>query len=219
MRERREKGLCYYCDDKWNPGHRCKSPKIYLLTGMEFQDEERGDEIFYDSIEDTPTVVENAVLEGIEPAISLHAIAGSLSPNTMRLVGFIQNQRVVVLIDSSSTHNFLDPALLQKIPLLVAPTPTLQVKVANGAKLLSGGRCHSVALKLQGNTFITNFYVLTLGGCDVVLGIDWLRTLGPILWDFNLLTIQFQIGKETITFNGLSPTGLSLEEGHQFLKG
>jgi hypothetical protein len=69
------------------------------------------------------------VLEGTEPTISLHAIAGSVSPNTMHLVGFIQNQHVVILVDSGRTHNFVDPALLLKIPFLVVPTPELHVKV------------------------------------------------------------------------------------------
>jgi hypothetical protein len=141
MRERREKGLCYYCDDKWNPRHKCKSPKIYLLTIMDFPEEDRGDEIFFYSTNDTPTLVKNAMLKGTEPTISLRAIVGSMSPNTMRLVGFIQNQHVVILVDSGSTHNFVDPTLLLKIPLLVVPTPELHVKVANGAKVMSGRRC------------------------------------------------------------------------------
>jgi hypothetical protein len=83
---------------------------------------------------------------------------------------------------------------------------------------MSGGRCQSIALKLQGNTFITNFYILTLGGCDVVLGIEWLRTLKPIIWNFDSLTMQFQWGEHIVTLNGLSPTGLSLKDGHHFLK-
>lgn len=35
MDERRKKGLCSHCDEKWNPSHNCKSPKIYLLQGSE----------------------------------------------------------------------------------------------------------------------------------------------------------------------------------------
>jgi hypothetical protein len=93
------------------------------------------------------------------------------------------------------------------------------VKVANGAKIMSARRCHFIALRVQGKTFITNLCVLTLGGYDDVLGIEWLRTLGPILWDFKLLAMQFQFGDYTISFNGLNPTGLSLEEGHQFSEG
>jgi len=38
MQERREKGLCYYCDDKYNIGHKCNQPKVYLLKGWEIKD-------------------------------------------------------------------------------------------------------------------------------------------------------------------------------------
>lgn len=41
MQERREKGLCYHCDEKYKPGHKCNKPKLYLLEGMEW--EEKGE--------------------------------------------------------------------------------------------------------------------------------------------------------------------------------
>lgn len=34
LRARREKGLCYYCDDKYIPNHKCKS-SCFLLVGQE----------------------------------------------------------------------------------------------------------------------------------------------------------------------------------------
>lgn len=30
-RERREKGLCYYCDEKFVPGHRCERPQLFMI--------------------------------------------------------------------------------------------------------------------------------------------------------------------------------------------
>ena len=35
MEERKKKRLCYSCDDKWAPGHKCKSAKLFLLEGVE----------------------------------------------------------------------------------------------------------------------------------------------------------------------------------------
>ena len=29
--ERRKKGLCFYCEEKWHNGHKCKSPKVFLM--------------------------------------------------------------------------------------------------------------------------------------------------------------------------------------------
>jgi hypothetical protein len=30
-KERREKGLCYYCDEKFIPGHRCELPQLFMI--------------------------------------------------------------------------------------------------------------------------------------------------------------------------------------------
>lgn len=174
MRERKEKGLCYNCEEKWNPAHKCKFPKLFLMTRLEVQIEDKIDEVYYDSSDVVEPVLDSVVVDGTTPTISLHAIFGSLSPNTMRLVGLIKNQQVVILIDSRSTHSFMDPAVLRKVQLSMISTPTLQMKVANGAKIQSEGKCTSVPFKVQGNTILTDFYVISLGGCDVVLGVAWL---------------------------------------------
>jgi hypothetical protein len=96
----------------------------------------------------------------------------------------LRNHRVVILLDSDSTHSFLDPAILRRVPLHVDTGVKLQIRVANGSKIESEGRCHSVTLKIQGHVFTTTFYLIPLGGCDMVLGVDLLSTLGPVLWDF-----------------------------------
>ena len=33
--ERRKRGLCYNCDEKWGVGHKCKNAKLFLLEGIE----------------------------------------------------------------------------------------------------------------------------------------------------------------------------------------
>ena len=35
----------------------------------------------------------------------------------------------------------------------------------------------------------SHMFAIDMGGCDIVLGADWLRTLGPILMDFKALTM------------------------------
>jgi hypothetical protein len=47
----------------------------------------------------------------------------------------------------------------------------MQVKVANGDTIQSQGRCKDVFLKVQGTILTKEFYILTLGGCDIVLGV------------------------------------------------
>ena len=34
IEERRKKGLCFYCEEKWHNGHKFKSPKVFLMEGV-----------------------------------------------------------------------------------------------------------------------------------------------------------------------------------------
>lgn len=56
MRERRAKGLCYTCDEKWSSSHVCKTLKLYLLHGEEIQQDGPTEEVFFDSIEEVMLV-------------------------------------------------------------------------------------------------------------------------------------------------------------------
>lgn len=44
LQDRRKRGLCYNCDEKFQPGHRC--PKLFMIEGC--LDEEDGDVIMED---------------------------------------------------------------------------------------------------------------------------------------------------------------------------
>jgi hypothetical protein len=123
-----------------------------------------------------------------------------------------------ILIDSGSTHNFLDPALLTMVHLLVVSTPLLTVKIANGDTIPCCGKVTAVTLKSQGHPIIADFYLISLGGCDIVLGVQWLQTLGPILWDFSLMTMQYSCQGSPTLLRGLGSTALSLIDGCHFLK-
>ena len=63
--------------------------------------------------------------------ITLYALVGNPSPNTMRVKSKIKDQEVMSLLDSGSTHNFLDTAMAMKLQLQINTSKILEVKVAN----------------------------------------------------------------------------------------
>ncbi|KAK0582926.1 hypothetical protein LWI29_031198 [Acer saccharum] len=71
--------------------------------------------------------------------------------------------------------------------------------VASGEKLVSGGKCKDVHLKLQKVPIIVDFFVLPLEGYDIVLGTQWLQTLGPIQWDFAKLCMTYLVDGKQVT--------------------
>ena len=172
MQERREKGLCYNCDEKYQFGHKCSRPSLYLLEGLELEASSYKVERDTEQYDQTPQTAELLV-------ISLNAIAWVLSPKTMRLVGRIGKHSLIILIDTGSTHSFVDVNVARKLKLPVEDSH-LAMQVADGAKFPCQGCCKAVLLKLQNCDVWVNLYLLTLGGCDVVLGVDWLRSLGTI---------------------------------------
>ena len=102
--------------------------------------------------------------------ITLYALIGTLTPGTMRVRGKINGSGLVILVDTSSTHNFVDALLVSSLQLKVDVSRILEVKVANGTVVRTQGICSSVLMCVQGVEFCVQFHVLALGGCDAVLG-------------------------------------------------
>jgi hypothetical protein len=46
------------------------------------------------------------------------------------------------------------------------------------------GRCQNVGLRMGDYQLKTHLFFVNMGGCDIVLGEDWIRTLGPVTMDF-----------------------------------
>ncbi|KAG7996678.1 hypothetical protein I3843_01G173600 [Carya illinoinensis] len=221
MKKRRDKGLCYNCDDKWGLGHRCKSAKLFIMECVDSNEEEVDScpsNLLEASASSSKLISIELDAKEPEPAISIHALVGSPNPRTMRLIGSIGGVRIVVLIDTRSTHNFVDPSIVTKAQLPLCHTPRLTVKVANSEAVSSEGLTQSEAFQMKGIHFHTEVFVLTSGGCDVVLGFQWLKTLGPILWDFSKLSMAFTYKGSKMALQGLTPSAFSLVEGDDFEK-
>jgi hypothetical protein len=64
-------------------------------------------------------------------------------------------------------------------------------------------------------------FSIDMVGCDIMLDADWLRTLGPILMDFQNLTMQFDQGGHQYKFQGIivgSPEVISSHHMEKLLK-
>lgn len=88
-----------------------------------------------------------------EPEISLNAITGAPSPKTIRIVGVLRNQQVIILIDLGSTHNFVDAQLVAMLGIVSSSMDVVKVRIANDQIISSLGRSEDLSLKMQGNIF------------------------------------------------------------------
>ena len=201
--ERRKKGLCMWCSQKFTRGHTCLRSQLYQLLTEDPDDGMGGLEDIVDCRDKLTGEMQKEGDEDSSPVISLHALMGTEGCQTMRVMGRIKKQNLVVLIDSGSTHNFLDQTVVKRLKCTTKSIVGVKVTVANGDALKAHELCELVQWESQGLVQFTDFMVLPLQGCDVVLGIQWLRTLGPIIWDFSALSMQFDYQGQKITLRGL----------------
>ena len=78
-----------------------------------------------------------------------------------------------MLIDSGSTHNFLNKATATELGCTLMDTAPLSVTIANGNKMYNNYKSVGFKWLMQGEEFSTDLRILELGGCDIVLG--WTR--------------------------------------------
>ncbi|XP_012477702.1 uncharacterized protein LOC105793326 [Gossypium raimondii] len=147
------------------------------------------------------------------PIISLHALTGLQGHNRMRVAARVGVLWAIILVDSSSTHNFIDTRLVNRLSLLVWHQEQLRVFVANGICLFTRGLCKGVTWEVQDHKFEIDFMVLSLKGCDMVLGVQWLLGLGDIIWNFSSLTIQFNLAGQSCVIQGITPSSLAVGNG------
>jgi hypothetical protein len=93
--------------------------------------------------------------------------------------------------------------------------------LANGGSMKCGRHCENVHLQIGDYHLKSHMFVIDMGGCDFVLGVDWLRTLGPILMDFKESTMQFDQEYHQYKFQGIivdSPEIISSHRMEKLLK-
>ncbi|OMO86983.1 Integrase, catalytic core [Corchorus capsularis] len=218
--ERKKKGLCIWCQAKYSPGHKCYKSQLYSIGGQDGEDDSNLDFL----VEELPEGAESnefnsEVLESVEqPIISLHAIYGTSGYQTMRICCTIKHHSLIILIDSGSTHNFIDGNVVKKLGLKMNQRAQTEVTIADGTAVTTWGSCERLHWQVQGMHFSSTFMVLALKGCDMVLGIEWLVSLGPILWDFSMLTMQFMYDNNWKLLQGITPGHIRLSQSKQTLK-
>jgi hypothetical protein len=215
--ERQLKGLCYNCDEKYFPGQKCKEQKLSMAISEDISEEDV----------ETPLVPESSEINDItppsdppevEPIISLNALTGFSALKTLNLIGYIKHRKVIILVDSGSTHNFIHRRIAQETHCYIHAVNNFQIMIANGGSMKCGGRSENVRLQIGDYHLKSHMFAIDMGGCDIVLGADWLRTLGPILMDFKDFTMQFNQEGHQYKFQGITAGSLEVISSHRMEK-
>ena len=107
--------------------------------------------------------------------------AGVYHPRTLRVSGTCKGKPMMILIDGGSTHNFIKSTFAAGLNLKVIEIPTFQVVVGSESSPECNIKYTEVPIQIQGHKFLAEFFELEMNGTDMVLGVQWLATLGILL--------------------------------------
>jgi hypothetical protein len=152
--DRRAKGLCFKCDEKFVLGHKEECKRLFTI------------ELFDEDFDESTPMISLHVLTGIQPR----------SGCTMQIVVTINDAQLSALLHSGSTHNFVDTAAAARARLQLS-AQALRVVVANGDRISSPGCCQELQIKISNEHYSIDCYGLELGSFDMVLGVypAWIR--------------------------------------------
>jgi hypothetical protein len=225
-RELMSKNLCFNCRDPWVLGHRCMGKGeihyIEVVADSVDSEEEEQDSGSTSSEEESPPTEEQPPHRpptpvGAHPRVvpqppeqankwkpSKGGIIATLSNvprnDTLHIRGIIHGQWEITLIDGGATHNFIDASLVSRQALQTEEFDGFDVAVADGHIVECLNRVPNLEMKLGNYTLRDTFYMVDLSDIDVVLGVQWMITLGKITIKYQTLEMGFidQDGKKVV---------------------
>lgn len=156
---------------------------------------------------DVPETLEEVTEEQTE--VSINVVMGLSTTGgatfTIKLLGYAKKIPVTVLIDSGSTHSFIDPHIVKMLKLPVQPMKTpSSVVVANGQTMFCDKMSPLFNWKMHDEQFIVKIRLLKVGGCDMVLGMDWINHVAPIILNTRPHSISFMKHGRMVTLMGVN---------------
>ena len=117
---------------------------------------------------------------------------------------------MLLLVDGGSTHNFIQQHLVSQLGLACCATQPLKVMVGNGQQLECQWLCEAISIELQTISVTVDLYVLPIVDANVIIGVQWLKSLGPMLTNYAELTMQFFYNGALVELRGDKDTQMGL---------
>lgn len=125
-----------------------------------------------DSYEEESVAVDDHSVHEQLLALSLAAVQGRELPKTIQLKGLVQQNEVLILIDSGSSNTFINSVLAAKLQGEAVMDQPVNVKVADGALLQCKSHIPALEWHVQECSFISDAKVIPLGHYDMIVNLS-----------------------------------------------
>jgi len=194
----KKKRLCFTCQESWAPGHRCAACKAHFI---EVFSESSGEEDEEDDVE----AGDSHAVQGPLPPPPLAACGAAFAPTvgalaalrgvpkylTLRVRGTVCGQRVLVLVDSGATHNFIDAQMVERTGIPIESFDGFSVSVPRDHTVVCARYVLELSVTMDTYTPTDHFFVVNILDTNLVLGVQWIITLGKVTIDWKALEMEW----------------------------
>jgi hypothetical protein len=131
-------------------------------------------------------------LQDSPKGVTISTLLGVPKYYTFKFRGIVQGKRVATLVDSGVTQNFIDVSLVTRRQIPVEEFEVFNVVVVDGYKMTCTQRIWGLEVILINYTLTDDFYVVDLEDTHVILGVQWLYSLGDIHMNYRDMMMAFQ---------------------------
>ncbi|KAH9288409.1 hypothetical protein KI387_032526, partial [Taxus chinensis] len=192
---KRRKKLCFDVKDPWTPNHHCKGKgSIHYIEVASNNDEDEDSVDPKDQAKEGEVVVIGATLSALIVLPSFYVF---------HVRGVLYGQKVTILFDSGSTHNFIDEGLVAKLGLQEEDFQGFNVIVVDGHSITFTKKIPQLQFTMGGHEVSDEFYVVGIDGLDLVLGVQWLQSLGEFIQNYQTMDMKFKVQDKEIILQGM----------------
>ncbi|XP_010270441.1 PREDICTED: uncharacterized protein LOC104606771 [Nelumbo nucifera] len=196
MQQKRAKGLCFRCDEKYSPGHRCAQKSLQVLWVQDDVEEIASDASNWDC-----TSGDTEIAPAPESAaLCVSSLVGLCAANSLKVRGRILSREVVILVDSGASHYLRN--FSGRIEITRTPTHEFGVQMGNDDEVRTSGVCRQVCLNLPELDVIADFFPLKLGSMDAILGFPWLASLRDSVMNWGNMSMKLNLGGVQVKLQG-----------------
>jgi hypothetical protein len=110
-----------------------------------------------------------------------------------------------MLVDGGASHNFIDIAMVERRHIPTVDFEGFLVEVAGGRTMACDRYIPQMSLTLGRYTLTQDFYVVDIPDTNIILGVQWLSTLGPITTNYKTMEMSFNTEEgKRITLKGMT---------------
>lgn len=129
-------------------------------------------------------------------------VAADLRSKSLTMTGDIDSARVTILVDTDSSYDFLHPCITECLHLSLSAIIPFRIYVGNGESIVCSHMSNDTPLIVQETSFMVDLYILHIHGPNVILGMEWLESLGRVTTDYVAKSMGFFTGNDRLILRG-----------------